>query len=155
MSGILQKLLGVDERLFETGIKALEKSTGNSGIDVRLIADLLEKGHTCMRTLGLDPSDTEGRELYHSLMVSVKSGKSETLLQNYDYVLVRLGGKIISLNLIDVIENMHHELPYKKQTFAHGRRALRGELISRYISHSRTHDQTTKEIAASMGILLD
>jgi hypothetical protein len=155
MPSMLQKLLGIDERLFEAGIKALEKSTGNAGIDVRLIADLIENGHKCMRQLGLDPADTEGRELYHSLMASVKSGKAEDMLKDFDYVLIRLGNKIISFNLIDIIENSHHQLPYEDQTYTHGRKALRGELVSRYINHCRTHDKTTREIAASMGILID
>lgn len=147
--------MGVDEHVYNAGVQALEKATGNAGVDVRLIADLLEKGHKCMRKLGLDPADTEGRELYHALVVAVKNGKAEDLLQDYDYVMVKLGGKIMSLNLIDVIENTHHQLPYEKQIITHGRRALRGEFISRYINHARTHDKTTQEIARSMGILLD
>lgn len=155
MSGILQTLTGIDERLFTAGINSLEKSVGNVGVDVRLIADLLSKSQGCMRRLGLDPSDTEGRELYHALMSAVRNGRAEEILKDCDYVLVRIGSKIISLNLIDVIENAHHQMSYEKQIYSYGRRALRGELISRYINHSRTHDRTTKEIAASMGILLD
>ena len=63
MTHYLQKALQSDESLLRHGLKELEKSTGDSGVDTRLIADILEKAHSVMRGLGLDTSDTTGREL--------------------------------------------------------------------------------------------
>jgi radical SAM superfamily enzyme with C-terminal helix-hairpin-helix motif len=70
-----------------------------------------------------------------------------------DYVLMSFGGKIISFNMIDVIENSHHELSYDSQIISHGQRSLRGELVDRYINHSRTNEITTRNIATSIGLL--
>jgi hypothetical protein len=153
MANLLQKVLKIDEPLFSTGMRTLEKSTGNSGVDVKLIADIYENAHKVMRALGLDTTDTTGRELYHSLIAAVKRQDFETLFYNTDFVLYYLDKKVISLNLIDVIENAHHELSYEKQIISHGQRSLRGEVIERYINHARTNKATTIEIGKSFGLL--
>ena len=153
MSRFLQLILGTQEPIFSAGLEKLEKSTGNSGVDTRLIADILEKAYSIMRQLGLDTSDTTGHELYAALNATVKKGNSELLLTDNDYVLLAFDDKIISFNLIDVIENAHHSLPYGKQIFSHGQRSLRGELVGRYIDHIRTDEVSTREIAALIGLL--
>ena len=155
MANYLQTALNINHHLFKNGMMALEKSTGNSGVDSRLIADVIETAHKVMRVLGLDTSDTTGRELYHSLMAAVKHSHIESLLSDTDYVLYIIDGKVISFNLIDVIENSHHELPFNKQIVSHGQRSLRGEIIGRYINHGRTDTRTTIDIAASIGLLLE
>ncbi|NCQ54121.1 hypothetical protein COV88_00680 [Candidatus Saccharibacteria bacterium CG11_big_fil_rev_8_21_14_0_20_41_19] len=153
MARFLQQLLDAQEPMFSRGIAMLEKSTGHSSVDVRLIADITEQSHAIMRQLGLDTSDTTGRELYGALISAVHSGSIETLLEDADYVMMKLDGKIISFNMIDVIENAHHKLPYANQTITHGQRSLRGELLSRYIDHARTDEVTTRQIAESIGLL--
>ena len=153
MANYLQTALNINHHLFKNGMAALEKSTGNSGVDSRLIADVIESAHKVMRVLGLDTSDTTGHELYHSLMAAVKHGDIESLLSDTDYVLYIIDGKVISLNLIDVIENSHHELPFDKQIVSHGQRSLRGEIIGRYIDHGRTDTRTTIDIATLIGLL--
>jgi hypothetical protein len=153
MARFLQLLLDAKEPMFSVGLIRLEKSTGRSGVDARLIADITEKAHKIMRYLGLDTHDTTGRELYFALVESVKRGKSELLLADADYVLIMLDNKIISFNLIDIIENTHHGLSYDKQIISHGQRSLRGELVGRYVDHERTHESTTLEIAADIGLL--
>ena len=153
MTNFLQKVLNINEPLFKSGLKALEKSTGNSGVDTRLIADVLQNAHKVMRVLGLDTADTTGRELYHSLMAAVKNRDIESLLTDTDYVLYIIDDKVISLNMIDVIENSHHELPFDRQVIGHGQRSLRGEIIKRYIDHARTDDLTTFETISSIGLL--
>lgn len=155
MSKILQKLLDVPEPMFSVGLAQLEKATGHSGIDVRLIADIIEKSHHVMRKLGLDINDTTGHELYLSLMSAVKRGEAETLLVDYDYVLFTVDDKVISFNLIDAIENSHHQLPFEKQITSHGRRSLRGELAGRYMDHARTDKATARGIACHIGLLPD
>lgn len=153
MSKILQKLLDAPEPMFSVGLAQLEKTTGHSGIDARLIADIIEKSHNIIRKLGLDIKDTTGHELYLSLMSAVKRGEAESLLVDYDYVMTVLDDKVISFNLIDVIENSHHQLPFEKQIISHGQRSLRGELVGRYIDHARTDEATTREIASHIGLL--
>lgn len=155
MSKFLQNLLGAEGPMFSKGLSVLEKSTGNSGIDARLIADITEKAHQVMRRLCLDVRDTSGEELYYALIESIKTGEYEQILVDSDYVLISIDGKVISLNMIDAIENTHHELPFAKQIISHGQRALRGELVSRYESHSRTDKSTTHVIARSIGLLHD
>lgn len=153
MAHFLQTVLSADEPLMSNGLKVLEKSTGNAGIDTRLIADILEKAHTVMRTLGLDTADTTGHELYHSLLAVVKNNDIESILQDCDYVLYVIDKKIISFNLIDIIENHHHQLGYDEQSVSHGQRSLRGEIVGRYINHARTNEATTIEIASTIGLL--
>jgi hypothetical protein len=155
MTHFLQTVLAPDEPLLSHGLKELEKSTGNSGVDTRLIADILEQAHIVMRKLGLDTADTTGHELYHALLSAVKNNNIESLLQECDYVLYIIDKQIISFNLIDIIENYHHELEYKQQSITHGQRSLRGEIIGRYLNHARTNEATTLEIATTIGLLPD
>ncbi len=155
MARFLQLLLDAEEPMFSRGLAALEKTTGHSCVDVRLIADVTEKGHQIMRKLGLDVRDTTGHELYNSLISSVKLGTFESILEGADYVLIMANGKVISCNIIDVIENAHHKLSYNHQIVSHGQRSLKGEILSRYLDHPRTNEPTTIEIAASIGLLAD
>jgi len=153
MSQFLQTVLSAKEPLFSSGLTKLEKTTGNSSVDVRLIADITSKAHTIMRKLGLDIKDTTGHELYFALMSAVRNGKAEDLLSDSDYTLIIIDKKVISFNLIDVVNNFHHELSYDKQIISHGQRSLRGELVGRYLSHARTNDETTKNIAFAIGLM--
>jgi len=153
MSSFLRQLISLEEPMFSNGLRQLEKSTGNSGTDVKLIADIMEKSHEVMRRLALDTTDTSGQELYFALIEAVRSGMAEDILVDTDYVLVKRDNKVISMNMIDVVENSHHELSYNNQTVSHGQRSLRGELLSRYINHARTDEQTTKNIAKSTGLI--
>jgi hypothetical protein len=153
MTQFLTNIIGIGNPLFKSGLQSLEKSTGNSGVDVRLVADVLESAHKVMRQLGLDTKDTTGHELYRALINSVKSGTAEKLLIDTDYTLVFKDGQVISFNLIDVINNSHHEMTFKNQVFRHGQRSLRGEIVTRYISHARTSKATTLETASLIGLL--
>ncbi len=153
MAGYLQTVLDIDEPVFSIGMAALEKSTGNSGIDSKLTADIHEKAHEVMRALKLDTKDTTSIELYNSLKAAVANQDIEDLLTQTDYVLYILDGEVISLNLIDVIENSHHELPYERQIISHGQRSLRGEIVKRYIEHARTDETVTTDLAKSIGLI--
>lgn len=153
MPQFLQTILGSDEPLFVSGLAKLEQATGNSGVDTRLIADITHTGHDVMRKLGLDTADTKAEELYNALKSSVGQGMAEALLINTDFIILPVEGKIISFNLVDVIENAHHELPFEQQIVSHGQRSLRGELVQRYIDHVRTDETVTRSIASSIGLL--
>lgn len=153
----LQSLLGIkkDDALFKSGLMRLEKMTGNSSIDVRLIADIIDKSHKVIRSLKLDVNDTTAHELYFALNSAVKHSTVEWLLADSDYALIVVDDEIISLNMIDVIENAHHELPFARRLISHGRRSLRGELVNRYVTHARSDNASAEEISKKIGLIQD
>lgn len=155
MSKFLQTIIGADDKkaVFSAGINQLERLTGQKGVDTRLIADILEKAHEIMRRLGLDVADTTGRELYFALLGTVESDSIEDILADSDYLLLKLDGVVISFNMIDVIENAHHHLPYGKQVINHGQRSLRGELVSRYLNLSAHDESQARDVASMIGLL--
>ena len=116
MAKFLQRLLDAREPLFSTGLNQLEIASGRSGVDVRLIADITHASHRIMRSLGLDPADSSAREFYQALNASVANGRADELLINDDYVLMSLHDETISCNLIDVIENAHHQLSFEERS---------------------------------------
>jgi ribokinase len=152
MTKALQDLLTTNEPLFQQVMGQLERTTGQDGTDVRLIADITHRSHEVMRQLNLDPSDTTARELYLALNARVDQLQLHALLLNADYTLLRIGQDVISFNLIDIIENAHHQLTFDQRVISHGQRALRGEIVSRYISHPRTDEATTRQLAADAGL---
>ncbi len=152
MTKFLKDLLGSDHPLFGANIGELEKATGGAGVDVRLISDITEHAHVVMRRLSLDPADTTGEELYWALNSLVKGGNVESILSETDYVLMALGEGPVSFNILDVIENVHHELPYGERTVAHGQRHLRAEIIKRYADHDRTDNMMVHELAEQIGL---
>ncbi|MCA9341296.1 carbohydrate kinase family protein [Candidatus Saccharibacteria bacterium] len=155
MAGALQKLLNNNSPNFTMSLHALERSTGRVGVDVRLIGDVLERSHSIVRQLGLDTADTTSRELYMALNSYVAKNPTAPLLIDADYLLWGLSDEIVSLNLIDVIENYHHQLRFEDRSLGHARRALRGELLTRYHSHPATIESGVNNHALSAGIMLE
>ncbi len=155
MARVLKDLLSNDHPLFLMNVARLEKATGDAGIDVRLIGEIGDSAAALLRTLGLDPANTTGRELYMALVARVRSGTAEQVLDPHSYVLTNLGDGPISLNLRDAVENAHHELPYEKRLVAHAQRELRLEMVCRYAEHERTHTDTVHNLAREVGILID
>jgi hypothetical protein len=85
MTRVLSELLNAEEPLFGMAIKRLEQASGNTSVDVRLTAEIIGKVHMKMRALGLDPTDTTGRELYRALF---------NLLEKHDgFLAERIGGE--------------------------------------------------------------
>lgn len=68
MAKFLRDLLDAEEPIFSHSLVQLEKASGQTGADVRLIADITTKTHAAMRKFGLDPADTTGYEFYRSLL---------------------------------------------------------------------------------------
>ncbi|HYG83705.1 MAG TPA: hypothetical protein VD907_02410 [Verrucomicrobiae bacterium] len=68
MAKILRDLLDAEEPLFSLALQQLEKASGEQGVDTRLIGEIIEKTHSSMRDLGLDPSDCTGKEFYQALL---------------------------------------------------------------------------------------
>ncbi len=72
MCKTLSELLGAEEPLFTLSLKQLESVSGKPSVDVRLTAEIIEKINRACKSLGLDPNDTTGKELYHALLNKVK-----------------------------------------------------------------------------------
>ena len=157
MARVLKDLLANNHPLFLMNISRLEKATGNAGIDVRLIGEIADKANQIMRELGLDPANTTEDELYMALNSLIRRDESRAheLLGEASYVLVNVGSGPISFNLIDVINNSHHGLPYQKRVVAHAQRKLRAEFVRRYAEHERTHNDTVHTIAREIGMMLE
>lgn len=153
MTKFLQELLTTTEPLFPQALTQLERATGNDGVDVRLIADITHKAHDVMRGIGLDPADTTARELYLALNAYAHKNTSHELFFDADFVLLKIENDVVSFNLIDVIENAHHELPFEKRMVDHGQRALRGEIVSRYVGHPQTSDAVVQQHALDAGLV--
>lgn len=147
----LASLLENDHPLFARTIAEFEKASGNSGVDTRLIADITESAHDVMRTLGVDPADTSAKELYHVLLTVVEHGNL-ALLANTQYVLLPFDEGPVSFNLLDVIENSHHQLPFESRSVGHAQRNLRLEIIKRYADHDRTSDELVHHLAEQAGL---
>ncbi|HEY5695354.1 MAG TPA: hypothetical protein VIQ80_00810 [Candidatus Saccharimonadales bacterium] len=71
MAKFLRDLLDAEEPIFTASLQQLEQASGHPGADVRLIADITAKAHDRMRRLGLDPSNTTGREFYYALLARI------------------------------------------------------------------------------------
>jgi ribokinase len=147
MTHQLKELLGNDHPLFVENISKLERAVGNDGIDVKLLADTIEKAYAVLRSLGLDPANTTGPEAYQALNNLSKSEAGLKQLHATDYVIALFGSDLVSFNLQDVIENAHHELPFENRTLGHAQRHLRAEIVSRYAQHERTDTEFVHNLA--------
>lgn len=152
MTKFLKDLLASDHPLFTENIRQMERASGNTGIDIRLIADITEKASDIMRSLHLDPADTHAKELYNALKNAVKSNRAESLLRGTDYVLTIVDGITVSLNLQDVIENAHHELPVENGMVGHAQRHLRSEIIRRYAEDDEMKGELVHQLAEEIGL---
>jgi ribokinase len=153
MARVLKDLLTNEHPLFLMNVARLERATGDAGVDVRLIGEITDKANRVIRALGLDPSDTRGTELYQALRAAVRSGAAEDILRDTQFVLASTSQGPISFNIRDVVENVHHELPYENRIVAHAQRALRQEIIRRYADHERTDNDFVRAVAAEIALL--
>jgi sugar/nucleoside kinase (ribokinase family) len=152
MSKHLADLLGNDHPLFRLNLKELERSTGNAGIDAKLLADTIEIAHSVMREIGLDPSDTSAEELYHALNSLVASQRANEVLGISSFVVLNVDEALLSFNLYDVIENAHHELAFADRQIDHAQRHLRAEIIRRYAEHEKTDKETVHDLTKQANI---
>ncbi len=152
MTHVLKELLGNDHPLFVANIAELEKAVGGEGVDTKLLGDIIEKAHTVLRSLGLDPANTTGEEAYHALNNLSKSDTGLNQLHATDYVLLFFGNDLVSFNIQDIVENSHHELAFVDRVLGHAQRHLRAEIIKRYAEHERTDENHVHQVAAETGL---
>lgn len=97
MTRIIGELLGAEEPLFSISMRQLENASGNQGVDVRLTAEIIHKAHHAHKSLGLDPHDTTGEELYAALLA---------LIEKHDTFLARRLGADDPTNVQDVLRRI-------------------------------------------------
>lgn len=102
MSRLLSELLAAEEPMFSVALQKLERVSGNSSVDVRLTAEIVGKVHMKLRSLGLDPKDTTGRELYAALI---------GLLQKHDTFLAKRIGIEDPDNVEEVLDRIFDAVP--------------------------------------------
>lgn len=68
---MLRDLLDAKEPLFSLALRQLEVGSGSSGTDARLVGEIYEKAADRTSKLGLDPSDSTGKEVYRALINKV------------------------------------------------------------------------------------
>lgn len=155
MPHMLQRLLARDDRLFTSALEKLERAVGNEGIDTRLIADVTHRAHDILRALNLDTANTTAVEAYGVLKSHVQKHDRIEALLSTDYVLFAFEGDIVSFNLIDLMDDIHHNRTFQDRTLEHAQRALMGEIIHRYTGHARTHDPTVRSLLAETDAFLE
>lgn len=81
----LRDLLDAEEPLFSQSLRQLEQASGHQGTDIALQADIIERAHGVMRTLGFDHGDTTGPELYRAL--------NNMVAKHDEHLAIAIGGK--------------------------------------------------------------
>lgn len=147
MAKFLRDLLGAQEPFFGIALQNLERASGHSGLDARLIGDILIEAHSTMRHIGLDPADTTGLELYNALKAHVND---EDLFSETAYVGLSMGGIVVSFNHADIKENVNKT--YSEHTTENMKCALQRELVDRYVQHERTDEKVVAQFVEDAGL---
>jgi ribokinase len=143
----LRDLLGAQEPFFGIALQNLERASGHSGLDARLIGDILIEAHSTMRHIGLDPADTTGLELYNALKAHAND---EGLFSETAYVGLYMGGVVVSFNLADIQKNV--DKAYGEHTTENMQCALQRELVDRYVQHEQTDEKVVAQFASDAGL---
>jgi len=80
--------------MFTLSLQRLAVAAGAPDVDVRLTSEIARKAHMKQKELGLDPADTTGEELYHSLLA---------LTQRHDEFLTKAIGGSDPLDTDDLL----------------------------------------------------
>jgi hypothetical protein len=85
MSRLISELLGATEPMFSIAVNQLERASAKPGVDVRLSAEIIGQVLQKTASLGLDPKDTTGKELYAALLAKFQ--------KNDEHLARSIGGK--------------------------------------------------------------
>ncbi|MCA9325026.1 hypothetical protein KDA23_03100 [Candidatus Saccharibacteria bacterium] len=110
MTRVLAELLGAVQPAFQAGLRKLEQASGHESTDVRLTADITQAGKRKLRELGLDPSDTTGRELYQAL--------AERFAQDEKRLFSRLREEYGDADDLECVVREIERVPIPKSSFA-------------------------------------
>jgi len=145
----LQDLLGAKEPLFSASLQKLERATGQTGVDVKLIGDITHHAHAVMRKLGLDPADTTKDELDNVLNAHADS---EVLYEKTAYAGLVLEGETISFNQSDIRENAKQAAGHGQRSLGYLRCGLARELAHRYTDIAGLDAATVDQFLLDAGI---
>jgi ribokinase len=142
MAGFFQTVIRAKEPMFSHCLKVLEAKTGNNGLDVKYIGDIMHRAHHVMRQLGLDTSDTTNLELYRTL---IAHAEDDALFgHTHDVVFVR-DGEVISFNHDDIKENV--SLTYEMRSSARARCEVQHGLFEQYEKSGVSKKAVNHELA--------
>lgn len=111
MAKLLRDLLEAEEPLFSLALRQLEQASGNHAADARLIGEITKKLHDVMRSFGLDPANTHGPELYHSLL--------NRIANDNERVTKLIGGTDSSdvKQLVPLMIDAANKVPFERKVF--------------------------------------
>ena len=114
MTRILAELLGANTPEFRFGLRELERVHGGPNTDIRLTTEVLHGTQAKMRSLGLDPHDTTGKELYQSLQARLvgDNARLERTLRTQAATYYSLEAKVT-----DGLLHALQQLPVSKRSF--------------------------------------
>jgi sugar/nucleoside kinase (ribokinase family) len=145
----LQDLLGASEPLFSASLQKLERTTGQTGVDVKLIGDITHHAHAVMRKLGLDPTDTTKEELDNALNAHADN---DGLYEKTAYAGLAIEGEVVSFNQADIRENAKHAAGHRERSAHYMRCALAEELVHRYTDIAGINTDTVEQFLSDAGI---
>ncbi len=95
MSKFLRNVLDAEEPLFSLALQQLEKASGQQGVDARLIGEVHEQAANRIRHMGLDSTDSTGKEIYQALLARIATDNE----------------RVAKLVGADIIDNVRHIVP--------------------------------------------
>lgn len=140
MAKFLQTLLGSNEPLFALTFQQLEAMTGRKSVDIAYMADITQRAHAIMRTLGLDPADTTELELYKAL--EARADDAALFADSSDVALVYEDNQVVSFNADDIKHNQ--QLPFEGRTTKHMQCRVQLGIIDRYKAVASDPEEVNK-----------
>jgi hypothetical protein len=112
MTRFLSVALGANEPTFSQGIQQLEQAAGRPGTDIRLAADIMQRTRAKIAEIGLDPNDTNGRELYSALQERLRQDERKVR------VALNVSGEASSSEIISHVQKFLEKQEKSKNCFA-------------------------------------
>jgi hypothetical protein len=112
MTRLLSDLLGAPQPSFAQRIKQLERTSGETGTDIRLSTAIQQRTAAKIRELGLDPRDTSGPELYHALQLRLLA--DEQRLRDY----IGVASDAAPINVLGGVMQFEKKLQVPRNCFA-------------------------------------
>jgi len=151
MAHRLADLLEHNHPLFGYNLAQLERASGNSGIDTRLLAEIAEKSARIVREIGLDVRQANVQEIYYALR-SLDEERRHGLLADTPFILMLRDGKVISFNQRDIADDLARDAPFDDRQLENAKRELRNEILGRYMASDRTDNMIVKRLITDAGL---
>lgn len=150
MTRVLSEILGAEQPGFSMTIRQLEVAAGKPSTDIRLSTEISQRAQQKLRALHLDPHDTTGKELYHTLLerfhrdeklardtLGVSSGADSIELHNaaIKFVQSQVGKRSVFAVKNSVAKKLLKKVPPKKAMKQLGYRSLDSMLKHEAVPH--------------------